>query len=171
MENIRVAIVVARAKNGVIGRAGGLPWRLKSDMAHFKAVTMGKPIIMGRTTWGSLPRKPLPGRMNIVITRNADYVAEGALVVTSIEQAIEVAKLQAAKDGIDEVCVIGGAQIYTLALPYTNRIYLTEVDAEVEGDAVFPTLNATEWQEISREAFDCDVVNDFSFSFRMLDKK
>jgi dihydrofolate reductase len=138
---IRIALVVARARNGVIGRDGDLPWRLKSDMAFFKAITMGKPIVMGRKTWESLPRKPLPGRLNLVVTRQDGLAAEGAEVCSTVNAALDRACEQAAADGVEEVCVIGGAQIYAATLDRADRLYITEVEADPDGDAVFPALD------------------------------
>jgi len=138
-----VRLVVAYADNRTIGRDNDLPWRLRGDLAHFKATTMGRPIIMGRKTWESLGR-PLPGRQNIVITRNPGFQAEGATVVPSLEAALQ------ASAPAPEVCVIGGAQIYAQALPLADIISATEVHADVEGDAHFPALDASQWQERSR---------------------
>lgn len=138
-----VRVVVAYAANRTIGRDNTLPWRLPGDLAHFKATTMGRPIIMGRKTWESLGR-PLPGRQNIVITRNADYQAQGATIVPSLEAA-----LQACADA-PEACIIGGAQIYAQALPLANVISATEVHATVDGDAHFPALDKEQWHETWR---------------------
>src|SRR3990167_6560745 len=147
-----LAIVVARAANGVIGRDGDLPWRLKSDLALFKANTLGKPIIMGRKTWDSLPRKPLPGRMNVVLTRDQSFEPEGAIACETWMEAVQMAKEQAADDGVDEVCVIGGRALFELALPKAKRLYLTEVDAQVDGDVHFPVFVENAWTEARREA-------------------
>src|SRR5271163_4973465 len=146
----------ARGRNGVIGRDGALPWRLKSDLALFKALTLGKPVIMGRKTWESLPKRPLPGRMNIVITRDGSYaeqaIARGALICERFDEAVQIAREQAEEDGADEVCVIGGAALFELALPRARRLYLTEVEAEVEGDVTFPPFDEAAWREVRREA-------------------
>ena len=133
-----IALVVARARNGVIGRDGDLPWRLRSDLQRFKAVTVGKPCIMGRKTWESLPLKPLPGRLNIVLTKDESYaeagLAKGAVVCATLDEALSIAREQAAEDGVDEVCVIGGTAIFAAALPRAKRLYITEVEAEPEGE-------------------------------------
>ncbi|MBV8060439.1 MAG: dihydrofolate reductase [Alphaproteobacteria bacterium] len=171
MSDVHVALVVARARNGVIGRENGLPWRLKADMAHFKTVTMGKPVIMGRNTWGSLPRKPLPGRLNIVITRNAQYMVDGAAVATSIDDAIRTAKQHAMKDGVNEICIIGGAQIYAAGMPYATKIYLTEVNADIEGDAHFNVNFENDWAVESKTTNAPDDQNEFEFSFINLVRK
>src|SRR6201991_4542281 len=125
---------VARARNGVIGRDGDLPWRLSSDLKLFKRLTLGKPVIMGRKTWDSLPRKPLPGRMNLVLTRDGSFEPQGALVFESFDDALQIGREQASEDGVDEVCIIGGAALFVAALPKAKRLYLTEVQAEVDGD-------------------------------------
>ena len=141
-----VSLVYAVSRNGVIGRDGGLPWHIPSDLKHFKAVTIGKPVIMGRKTWESLPRKPLPGRRNLVISRNVTYHAEGADVMPSLEAAL------AATAGEAEVCVIGGAEIFKAALPLAHKIYLTRVLAEVAGDTIMPELSAKQWHELERQS-------------------
>lgn len=142
-----IALVVAIAENGVIGREGGLPWRLSTDMKRFKAVTMGKPVIMGRKTWESIG-KPLPGRRNFVITRHAGYTAEGAECVSSLEVALALAGgAQADAD----ICVIGGGEIYREALPLADVLHVTHVHAKVDGDAVFPPIDAEIWEPVSRE--------------------
>ncbi len=143
----RLTLFVAVAENGVIGSNGALPWRLPDDLKRFKALTMGKPCIMGRKTWDSLPKKPLVGRTNIVVTRNAHFSAEGAHSAASFEKALQIA----ASEDTDEIMVIGGAAIYAAALPTADRILLTEVAAHVEGDASMPPLDKSVWQEISRE--------------------
>jgi dihydrofolate reductase len=165
-----IALVVARSRNGVIGRDGGLPWRLKSDLALFKATTLGKPVIMGRRTWESLPRKPLPGRMNIVLSRDGSFEPAGALACEHFSEAVEIAREQAVEDGVGEVCVIGGTALFELALPKARRLYLTEVEAEVEGDAVFPPFDETAWREVRREAHPEGEGDDHPFTFRVLER-
>lgn len=161
---------VARAANGVIGRAGALPWRLKSDMALFRALTMGKPVVMGRRTWDSLPRKPLPGRFNIVLSRDGSFAPAGALVCEDFSEAVEIAKEQAVEDGADEVCVIGGAALFALALPRARRIYLTEVAAAPEGDVFLPRFDESRWTEVRREAHPAGEGDDYAFVFRVLER-
>ena len=165
-----LAIVVARARNGVIGRGGALPWRLKSDMALFKATTLGKPVIMGRKTWDSLPRKPLPGRMNIVLSLDGSFEPEGALVSQRFEEASEMAREQAADDGVEEACVIGGAGVFALALPRARRLYLTEVDAEVAGDVVMPAFDEAGFREVRRDVHPPGPDDDYGFTFRVLER-
>ena len=166
-----LAIVVARARNGVIGREGDLPWRLRSDLQRFKAVTLGKPCIMGRRTWQSLPLKPLPGRLNLVLSRDESFLAKGALVCTTLDEAVEIGRETAEEDGVDEICVIGGTVLFDMALPRAKRLYLTEVDAAPEGDAVFPAFDEAAWTEISSEAFPAGEKDDHAFVFRVLERK
>jgi dihydrofolate reductase len=162
---------VARAANGVIGAGGGLPWRLKSDLAIFRQVTMGKPVIMGRKTWDSLPRKPLPGRTNIVLSRDGSFEPNGAVVCEDFSEAVQIAREQAAEDGADEVCVIGGAEIFALALPRARRLYLTEVEAVPQGDALFPPFDEGRWHETRREAHPAGPDDDHPFVFRVLERR
>jgi len=156
----RIALVVARAANGVIGDKGRIPWRLPEDMRRFKQVTMGKPCIMGRKTWESLPKKPLPGRLNIVVTRDPHYAAEGAAVVHSFEEGVTLAKSESA----NQIAVIGGEEIYRAALPLADVIYLTEVLAEFPGDALFPAIDPAAWRETARE----EHVSDTGLRYRFL---
>ena len=142
-----VTLVLAMARNGVIGRDGGLPWRLPTDMKRFKADTMGKPVVMGRRTWESFPRRPLPGRLNIVVTRDRAFRAEGAVVVHSLEEALARA---GDADG-DEICVIGGGQIYRQALPLADRLNGTHVMADVAGDVRFPDIDPGAWKVVASE--------------------
>ena len=166
-----IALVVARARNGVIGRDGGLPWRLRSDLQRFKAVTMGKPCIMGRKTWESLPLKPLPGRLNLVLSKDESFEARGALVCTTLDEAVEIARETAEEDGVDEVCIIGGTALFGMALPRAKRLYLTEVEAEPEGEAVFPAFDEGAWVEVSSEAVPAGEKDDHDFVFRVLERR
>ncbi len=138
-------LIFARARNGVIGHNNTLPWHLPEDLAHFKATTLGQPVIMGRKTWDSLPVKfrPLPGRMNIVVTRQTDWHSDGAHVVHSVDEALQACPTDA------QPWVIGGAELYRMAMPLVTRVVVTEIDAEYEGDAFAPELDAS-WQEASR---------------------
>ena len=164
-----LTIVVARARNGVIGRAGGLPWRLKSDMALFRANTLGRPVITGRKTWDSLQKQPLPGRTNIVLSRDGAFEPKGAVVCERFDEAVQIAREQASDDGVDEVAVIGGQQVFDLALPKTRRLYLTEVDAEPEGDAWF-RFDEAGWREVRREEHAAGETDDHPFVFRVLER-
>lgn len=166
-----LAIVVARARNGVIGRDGRLPWRLRSDLQLFKANTIGKPCIMGRATWESLPLRPLPGRLNIVLSRDERFRPKGALVCASFEEAVQIAREQAAEDGVDEVAVIGGAAVFALAMPRARRIYLTEVDAAPDGDVFLPEFDESAFREVRRESYAAGEKDDHPFVFRVLERK
>ena len=147
---IEVTLIVAVADNGVIGQGHAIPWRLKSDMQRFKALTMGKPIVMGLKTFETLPRRPLPGRTNIVITRNPDYLAAGAVVATSFAAAREVAIGDALRRSATEIGVIGGAEIYAQWMDAADRLEITEVHAKPAGDAYFPPIDAAIWEEAGR---------------------
>lgn len=146
-----VALILARADNGVIGREGGLPWHLSGDLKFFKAQTLGKPVIMGRKTYQSIGR-PLPGRPNLVVTRDPAFRPEGVEVFSDIATALARGSALAQESGAEEVMVIGGGQIYAETLPLAQRIYLTEVHAEPEGDTVFPQLDPADWREVRRDA-------------------
>jgi dihydrofolate reductase len=153
-----ISLIAAMAKNGVIGRDNRLPWRLPADLAHFKRVTMGKPMIMGRKTWESLPGV-LPGRRHIVVTRDPAYRAEGCVLVHSLEQALEVA------GEAPEVMVVGGGTLYKEMLPRADRLYLTQVDADVEGDARFPEIDFSQWRECRRVVHPADADNAYTLTF------
>ena len=153
-----IIIIAALARNGVIGIDNGLPWRLKADMQHFRALTMGHPVLMGRKTWESLGR-PLPGRRNLVVTRDAQFHAEGAEVFHHTEEAI------AAATDADRLFVIGGAQIYTTLLPRADRLELTEIGADVSGDAHFPPFDRADFIEERCERRTADADNEFDFDF------
>jgi dihydrofolate reductase len=155
-----VAIIVAMSENRVIGRDNGLPWHLPADLKHFKVITTGHPIIMGRKTFESLG-KPLPRRTNIIVTRQEDYAVEGAVVVHAIAEGLEKAKEQ--QD--EQVFVIGGAEIFKQAMPQVDTLFLTWVHAEVEGDVFFPELEPDEWQEVERERHEADEKHAYAFSF------
>jgi dihydrofolate reductase len=159
-----ISMVYAHSKNGVIGDGGKLPWHIPSDLRRFKETTLGKPIIMGRKTWDSLPRKPLPGRQNIVITRQKEWTAEGADIAANVDAALRLA------GDVPEVCVIGGGEIYQLFLPLADRIYLTEVDAVVQGDTDGPVLNPAEWLEVSRSEPLQGEKDSAAFLTRVLDR-
>jgi len=151
-----LTLIVAYSTNRAIGRDNALPWKLPGDLAHFKRSTLGHPIIMGRKTWDSLGR-PLPGRSNIVISRNPDFSAAGAILAPTLEAAV------AACGDIDEAFVIGGAQIYAQALPQARRVLATEVHADVEGDAFFPLLPSFQWKETAREPQPAENGYDYDF--------
>lgn len=160
MSSIRLAMIAAMSRNRVIGRDNALPWHISADLKHFKRTTLGKPVVMGRKTFESIGR-PLPGRTNIVVTRQKDYRPDGVRVATSTASALALADEVAAADGADEVMVIGGEQLYRSLLPHAERLYLTEVDAEVEGDAFFPELDSG-WEAATEEFGE---ENDWRFRF------
>ncbi|HKR87775.1 MAG TPA: dihydrofolate reductase [Phenylobacterium sp.] len=161
---------IARARNGVIGKDGRLPWRLKSDLAIFRAVTMGKPVIMGRKTWESLPKKPLVVRTNIVLSRDGSFEPQGAVACEDFSEAVQIAREQAEEDGRDEICVIGGASLFELALSRARRLYLTEVEAEVEGDVRLSAIDESRWREVRREAHPASEQDQYPFVFRVLER-
>lgn len=146
---IETVLIVAVADNGVIGADGAIPWRLRSDMRRLKAITLHKPVVMGRKTFVSLKR-PLPHRTNIVITRDRDFRGSGAVVTTSLAAAQAVARADALRRSAAEIAVIGGADIYTQWMPFADRIDLTEVHASPAGDTHFPPIDATQWEEVAR---------------------
>ena len=164
---MRLNLVVARAANGVIGRDGGLPWRIPEDLRHFKRLTVGKPVVMGRRTFESIG-KPLPGRHNIVLTRNAGWTAEGVTVVPNLAEAVAAAGLDP-RARADEIMVIGGAQIYAEALPSATRVYLTEVHAEPAGDTVLPGFDPLLWTELERTDHPAEGVTP-GYSFVTLER-
>ncbi len=168
--DIKLSLIVARARGGVIGANGDLPWRLSDDLKAFKKTTFGSPLLMGRKTWESLPIKPLPGRENIVLTKDWQYDAVGARVYSNFAPAMNAAKAIAAKGKFEEVFVIGGETLYRKALPLADRLYITEVDADVDGDAFFPVIAESNWREISATPFQKNKDNDFDFVIRTLDR-
>ncbi len=157
------------ARNRVIGRDNQLPWRLPRDMQFFVATTMGKPVIMGRRTFESM-KAPLAGRTNIVVTRDTGYRREGVLVAHSLDAALELAEARCRTDDVDEAMIIGGAEIYRLALPLATRLYVTLIDADVEGDTFFPEVDLDAWREVSRESFPAEAGNGLPFSIIVLER-
>lgn len=162
---MKVSLIVAMAENGVIGINNKLPWYLPEDLKYFKQVTMGKPIVMGRKTYESIGR-PLPGRTNIVISRNSDWpIPQGVQLVASIEEAITLAETIAVIDGSDELMIIGGAQIYSAAFHLADRLYLTKVHSEVKGDAYFEGFNDAEWHLMGEQRHEPSGNNPYAYSF------
>lgn len=159
----RIAFVVAHDRGGVIGKGGGLPWRLPDDMKHVRETTVGKPLIMGRRTYESIGR-PLPDRRNIVLTRDRSFHAEGVLAAATVEDALALAA------DAPETIVFGGAEVFRRFLPMADRIYLTEVDANVDGDTFFPALDAAEWREVQRVEHPADARHHYSFRFITLER-
>ncbi|GBE45991.1 dihydrofolate reductase type 3 [bacterium BMS3Bbin11] len=163
---MRISIIVAMDEGRLIGNEGGMPWHLPADLKFFKSVTMGKPVIMGRSTWESIG-KVLPGRTNIVITRNTTLQAEGCQLAHSVDEALAIAKKEAA----EEVIIIGGGGIYEQTLNRVDRLYLTQIAAHLVGDTHFPVINPDEWQEVSRQEHKADGDNPFDLTFVVLDRK
>ena len=164
-----IALVVAMAENGAIGRGGDLPWRLSSDMRYFRKITMGKPVIMGRRTFKSLPRV-LHGRLNVVLTRDQGFVAPDAVMAHSLEEGLAAARASAGRTRVDEIMVIGGEDVFREVLPQAHRIYLTEVHASPEADTWFPALDEGEWREVSRERHEAGPRDEYAFSFVVLER-
>ena len=162
---------IARARNGVIGRDGKLPWRLKTDLAIFRALTMGKPVIMGRKTWESLPKRPLAGRTNIVLSRDGSFEPHGAVACEDFAEAVAIAREQAEDDGAHEICVIGGASLFERALPKAGRIYLTDIDAEVEGDVLLTPFDEGRWTEVRSERHEASDQDEYPFTVRVLERR
>lgn len=166
---IKTSLIVAVSENGIIGKDNGMPWKISSDLQYFKKVTMDKPVIMGRKTFESIG-KPLPGRVNIVITRDTNFTAEGVITAHSVDMALDVAKSMAEVKKLKEVMVIGGAQIYELCLPEADRLYLTRIHAEIDGDTSFADLNPKDWIEYSREDHKAGDKDSHDYSFIVLDR-
>ena len=168
--DIRVSLIVAVAENGVIGRDGGLPWRLPSDLKTFRKLTMGKPMIMGRRTFQSIG-KPLDGRDNIVVTRDPSFAVDGVSTCDSMVDALTLARVLATTRGADEIMVIGGASIYERAMAVADRIYLTRVHAEPAGDRHFKPLDSAIWQEVEREALPRGERDDFASTLFIYERR
>lgn len=160
---MRIILIAAVADNGVIGRQGDLPWRIPDDLKRFKRLTMGRPVVMGRKTFESIGRA-LPGRPNIVVTRRPDFAAPGVTVVRSVDEALERAAEMARRDGVDEIMVIGGGEIYAETLPRADRLDLTEVHATPEGDAYFPAFDRGAWREVERSEHETEAGLRYSFA-------
>ena len=160
---MQLSIIVAMDQNRVIGKGDALPWHISSDLKNFKKITMGKPIVMGRKTHESIGR-PLPGRENIILTRDKTYQVEGCTVLHSMVEIFEHCK------DVEEVMITGGAEIYKLSLEQASHLYLTEVHTEIEGDTFFPEFDRSDWKEVSREDFSADEKNEFDYSFVLLER-
>jgi dihydrofolate reductase len=166
---VKLVLVVARGRNGVIGTKGDLPWKLSSDLKRFKAVTMGKPVIMGRKTWASIGRA-LPGRPNLVVTRDPDFKADGASVWPNLDVAIAAGCAMASALEVDEVCVIGGGELYNQTINLAHRLYLTDVDAMPDGDAHFPPVDPAVWREVRADHVPAGPRDDHAFVARVLER-
>lgn len=161
---MQLSIIVAMDRNRVIGKGDTLPWYISSDLKNFKKITMGKPIIMGRKTHESIGR-PLPGRENIILTRDKNYFSEGCTVLYSMDEIFEHYK------NVEEVMITGGSEIYKMSLDKASRLYLTEVHTEIAGDTFFPEFDHDEWREVSREDHSSDEKNEFNYSFVLLERE
>lgn len=165
-----LSLIVAKSLNGVIGIDGDLPWHLSSDLQFFKRTTLGKPVLMGRVTWESLPF-PLPGRPNLVLTRDRSYKAKDAEVFHDLTSMIGRGHELAGTTGADEVMLIGGAKVYLEALKYVTRMYITEVDVMIEGDAHFPAIQAADWQIISQMPYAKGPKDDYPFTVKLYERR
>ena len=163
---MKISAIVAIAKNNIMGKDNNIPWYLPADLKYFKKVTLGHPILMGRKTYLSIGR-PLPKRTNIILTRNPFFIAANCLVVHSVQEGLEIAQ----EENANEVFIIGGSQIYESSMDYWDRLYLTTVDAEVEGDIIFPELDFSEWQLVSEVKHKADDKNEYDYTFKVFDRK
>lgn len=170
MTNPKFSLIVAKSRNGVIGREGDLPWRLSSDLVNFKKMTLGKPCLMGRKTWDSLPFA-LPGRPNLVLTRNASFSHPKCESFTDMYDMVGRGYELAGAMGVDELMLIGGAQLYATLMPYIDRIYVTEVDALIDGDAHFPAISASEWTCQSQQGFAAGPKDDYAFCVKRYERR
>jgi dihydrofolate reductase len=167
---MKISFIVAAARGGVMGHQGGLPWRLSSDLRYFKRTTMGRPMVMGRKTWDSIGR-PLPGRENIVVSRQPDFAPVGVRVIHDLDGALSLARRIAEDDGVDEIMVIGGAQIFDALRPRADRIYLTEIHAPIPGDVFFRAPDPTRWAETSRSERLTDARSGLDYTFVVYDRR
>jgi len=165
-----IALVVAVAENRVIGKGGGLPWRVKADLRRFRAITMGKPLIMGRKTYESIGR-PLDGRDNVVVTRRTGFSPGGVIVAHSLDEALGLAEERARARGVDEVCAIGGGEIFATALPLASRLHLTHIAAAPDGDVWFPEISESEWLEVRREALPASEGDSASAAYAVYERR
>lgn len=161
-----ISTIVAVAKNNVIGKDNDIPWYLPADLKYFKKITTGHHIVMGRKCYESIGR-PLPKRTNVVVTRNPFFIATGCLITHNVAEAVQLAEA----NGEEEVFIIGGGQIYEIALPHVDRIYLTEVDLEVEGDIFFPTIDPQNWKLVKEVKHEADEKNEYDYTFKVLERK
>lgn len=161
--NMEISIVVAMSSNAVIGRNGDLPWHLSADLKHFKSITMGKPVVMGRITHESIGR-PLPGRENIILTRDDNYKAEGCTIINNLND------ISSRFSAAEEIMIVGGSQLYAETLAAAKKLFITEVHAELAGDTYFPDFDRGQWREIERQDCKADEKNDFDYSFVVLER-
>jgi len=165
-----MVLVVAVAENGVIGQGGKLPWRLKSEMQHFRAVTWGKPVVVGRKTYQSFARRPLPGRTNIVVTRDRTLTIAGALVTTSVPAALDAARGDALRRGVDEIAVVGGADIYAQTIADADRLVVTRVKLHPAGDTTFPPIDPKIWREVERSDHAAGPDDEAAYSIHVYER-
>ena len=170
MEKIDIVLVAAVAENGVIGRAGDMPWHLGSDFKRFRAITKGKPQIMGRKTFESIG-KPLPGRTNIVVSRDPDLTIEGCLTATSLEDALALARKDAVEKGVDEICIQGGGEIYRQAIALADRLRITHVETTLAGDTVFPEIDPALWEIGEEERLPAGEKDDYPTCYRVYERR
>ncbi len=166
----RFSLIVAKSRNGVIGKDGAMPWHLSSDLKQFKRTTLGKPVLMGRVTWEGLPF-PLPGRPNLVRSRDKNYKAQGAEVYNNLHEMIGRGYELAGASGGSEIILMGGAKLYALALKYVTRMYITEVDVMCEGDAHFPAIFAAEWTQVSEVSYPKGPKDDHEFAVKIFERR
>jgi dihydrofolate reductase len=160
---IEIVLVAAIAENGVIGRAGGLPWRIKSEMQRFRAMTWGKPVVVGRKTYQSFAKRPLPGRTNVIVSRSGDFAAPGAIVAATLATALEVARGDALRRAGAAIMVLGGADIYVQAMPLADRLEITHIRSQPAGDTMFPTIDPAVWREAARTVHAPEVGEDAGY--------
>lgn len=165
-DEILLSLIVARTRNGVIGDKGKMPWRIPSELAHFKRMTLGKPVLMGRKTWDSLPIQPLPGRDNLVLSRDAELQIRGAECFTDFDSMRARGAGLARKCGASEMVVIGGAMLYALAMPMARRVYLTQIDADIVGDASFADLDETKWRLSATHKSKTEPMDEYSYTIK-----
>ena len=165
----KLSAIVAKARNNAIGIEGGLPWHLSSDLQFFKKTTLGKPVLMGRVTWEGLPFA-LPGRPNLVLTRNKDYISPPAEIYQSVRELIGRGYELAGELNVDEVMIVGGAKLYAKLLPYCDRLYVSEVDVAIKGDAYFPEIDSQDWQISSETKVIAGPKDDFNFTVKVFDR-
>jgi len=166
---MRISLIAARSENNMIGKNNDLPWKVKGDWAFFKKTSMGKPVIMGRKTFESI-KHPFPGRTNIIVTRNTDFTVKGAIVVNTLEDAIKKAKEVASDTDSDEIMIAGGSEIYKIAMPFCNRMYLNEIHCTVDGDTNFPDFSLNEWKETFRERHGAEEGDTADYSIVIFDR-
>lgn len=168
---MKLSLIWAMTRNRVIGRANGLPWRLPQEMKYFMSTTLGHPVIMGRRTFESMQRRPLPRRTNIVVTRDRSYAAAGAVVLHDLDAAIAAARRQCLEDGVDEAFVTGGADLYALAMPLADRLYVTEIDAVLEGDTFFPEVDWSRWRLVQSQSHPADASHAYPFVISLFERR